>query len=136
MDTKYREDFSSYFHFEASGDSEADICEPIMGENACERARVDDDDNDDAMSCSYDGSGACNVADELDGHESCDAAGGDEHDDVDEEKQDVIYGTSYCDEDEMDHDEHYKSYVSFDSSQESVDEMEKNRLFWEACLAS
>ncbi|KAJ1435716.1 hypothetical protein SESBI_04660 [Sesbania bispinosa] len=95
-----------------------------------------DDDNDDALSCSYDGSGICNVA-ELDGHESCD-----EHDHGDEKKEDdeekdvnVVYGTSYC-EDDDEIQEHHKSFVSFDSGQEFMDEMEKNRLFWEACLAS
>ena len=33
-------------------------------------------------------------------------------------------------------DEQMKSYVPFHSGHKSVDEMEMNRLFWEACLAS
>ncbi|PNX56759.1 hypothetical protein L195_g050048, partial [Trifolium pratense] len=72
----------------------------------------------------------------------------------DDDERDVVgnYGTSYCeedddeDDDEVNNDQQYyekkkkkkKSYVSnFDSAgRESMDEMEKNRLFWEACLAS
>ncbi|PNX69608.1 hypothetical protein L195_g056812, partial [Trifolium pratense] len=67
----------------------------------------------------------------------------DDDDDVEKNKKgcDVnVYGSSYCeDDDEMQEQNNYKSYVSDDSSssdKEFVDEMEKNRLFWEACLAS
>lgn len=121
MDIKGRHaDFSSYILFEATGDSE----------NAYELGRVDDHDDDDALSCSYDESDACNES-ELN---VCDRSCDDEKKE-DEEKDDA-YGASYCEEDEMQ--EHYqKSYVSSDSSQEEfVDEMEKDKLFWEACLAS
>ncbi|XP_027368002.1 uncharacterized protein LOC113873850 [Abrus precatorius] len=130
MDRKEPVDFSSCIHFEASGDSEVD-CDPIMGS---EIARDDDgdacNDNDDALSCSYDGSGACNAAD-LDGYVSWD-----EHDDDDDEKKEDVFGVSCCEDDDEMHEENMKSYVSFDSGQEFVDEVEKNRLFWEACLAS
>ncbi|GAU30674.1 hypothetical protein TSUD_38980 [Trifolium subterraneum] len=140
---KNTNDFFSYVRFEASGDSEADNnCDDFNMNMDWEIARslvYDDDDNDDAMSCSYD---------ENDN---------DEHDDDEEEiseyddeeiRDDVVYGTSYCeeddDDDEVNNDEQYekkkkkKSYVSnFDSGgRESMDEMEKNRRFWEACLAS
>ncbi|KAK7355756.1 hypothetical protein VNO80_15018 [Phaseolus coccineus] len=132
MERKEPLDFSSYFCFEASGDSEeADRDDPIVD---CEMTRSygggggDGEDNDDALSCNYEGSGVCDGA-VLDGeeNESCD----EEHDD----EKSGVYGVSYCEDDEME-EEHMKSYVSFDSSQEFVDEMEKNRLFWEACLAS
>ncbi|CAJ1969137.1 unnamed protein product [Sphenostylis stenocarpa] len=138
MERKEPLDFSSYFCFEASGDSEeADCDDPIF---ACEMTRAYGgaghhcDDNDDALSCNYDGSGACDAA-EFD--ESCEDEPGDEisKKEVDEDEKSGVYGMSYCEDDEME-EEHMKSYVSFDSSQEFVDEMEKNRLFWEACLAS
>ncbi|XP_057425396.1 uncharacterized protein LOC130718787 [Lotus japonicus] len=121
-------DFSSYIHFEVTGDSEAD-CDPVMGDYAFELARSVDNVDDDALSCSYDesdGSGVYNAVevDQLhEHHESCD-----------EIEEDVVYGRSYCEDDEMQ--EHHKSYVSFDSGHDVLDEMEKNRLFWEACLAS
>ncbi|KAK7270231.1 hypothetical protein RIF29_23232 [Crotalaria pallida] len=128
-------DFSSYILFEATGDSEADF-DPMMGGTyAYEHGRdEDDDDDDDALSCSYDVSDIC-IASEVNMYDesSCDG-------DVDDEKKedeeiDGAYGASYCEDDEM-QEENQRSYVSFDSSQDSVDEMEKNRLFWEACLAS
>ena len=151
MDVKGTVDFSSYILFEATGDSEADFVDPNLGGYGDEFARVGDDhdhghgndhDDDDALSCSYDRSDACNAAEANWGGECCDADD-DEEDDGDdvkkegEEEKDVVYGTSYCDEDdEMLQEEHHKSFVSFDSNQGSVDEREKNRLFWEACLAS
>ncbi|XP_061346644.1 uncharacterized protein LOC133292265 [Gastrolobium bilobum] len=133
MDRKDPVEFSSYIHFEATGDSEVD-CDPKMDGYACEIARVggDDVDDDDALSCSYDVSDTCNAA-ELNGYESC----GDDDDDEkkQDEEKDKVYGTSYCEDDEM-QEEHKESSVSFDSGQELVDEIEKNRLFWQACLAS
>lgn len=126
MDIKGHADFSSYILFEATGDSE----------NAYEFGRVDDHDDDDALSCCYDESDACDIASELNMHdESCDD---DEHDGekIEDEEKDDAYGASYCEDDEM-QEQYQKSYVSSDSSQEEfVDEMEKDRLFWEACLAS
>lgn len=121
-----------FFSYEATGDSEADI-------NYDPNNNMDYEDNDDAMSCSYDGS-AVNEHDDDDEKRS---------EDVDEEK-DVVYGTSYCSEEEDDDDDEKnneihidqykkkkkKCYVSFDSGNESMDEMEKNKRFWEACLAS
>ncbi|KAK7259449.1 hypothetical protein RIF29_25056 [Crotalaria pallida] len=115
---------------EATGDSEADY-NPTKGEYAYEIYAADDDD--DAQSCSYDDSETSDAA-ELSGYnESLN-----KYDDDDDEdgKKDCFYGTSYCEDDEM-AGQHYKSCVSDDdSSQELMDEMEKNRLFWEACLAS
>ncbi|OIV91304.1 hypothetical protein TanjilG_01835 [Lupinus angustifolius] len=141
MNIKGHADFSSYILFEASGDSEAD-CDPMMNGNLYEHHRVDDqdcddDDGDDALSCSYDESDTSN-SDELinmyDDDESCDDEYGDEKKE-NEELVDGVYGASYCEDDEM-QEENQKIYVSSNSNQEFVDEMEKNRLFWEACLAS
>ncbi|XP_020213835.1 uncharacterized protein LOC109798047 [Cajanus cajan] len=117
---------SSYMLLEASGDSEADCYNPTMGEHGYEIGRADDD----AQSCSYDNSETCNAA-ELHGNESW------KNDDDDEdEKKDDVHETSYCDDDDDEMQQHQKSCVSDDSEQELVDEMEKNRQFWEACLAS
>ncbi|KAK7284701.1 hypothetical protein RJT34_19452 [Clitoria ternatea] len=125
MDMKYPFDLSSsYMFLEASGDSEADCDPTTLWEHAYESGRADDDD---AQSCSYDDSDESCHADELNGYESLNG------DDEDEKKFEA-YGTSYCEDDEME--EHHKSSVSDDSDQELMDEMEKNRLFWEACLAS
>jgi len=111
---------SSYLLIEASGDSEADWNPYTKGEHA----------DDDAQSCIYDSSEICNAS-ELNGY---DESWNIDDDVEDEKKDDVIHhGTSYCDDDDM---QHQKSCVSDDSGQELVDEMEKNRLFWEACLAS
>ncbi|KEH43117.1 hypothetical protein MtrunA17_Chr1g0192951 [Medicago truncatula] len=133
-------DFFSCGLYEATGDSEADICDPYINMD-CDIARsVYDDDNDDAMSCSNDGS-AVNEHD----HSWCDDDDEKRLED-DEEEKDVVYGTSYCSEDDDDDDDEKneihnqqkkkKWYVSFDLGHESMDEMEKNRRFWEACLAS
>ncbi|BAT95661.1 hypothetical protein LR48_Vigan02g110500 [Vigna angularis] len=135
MERKKPLDFSSYFCFEASGDSEeAHPDDPIF---ACEMTRAyGDDENDDALSCNFEGSGAFDgaVFDEEE-NECCD----DDHDDeiakVTQDEKSGVYGMSYCEDDDME-EEHMKSHVSFDSGHEFVDEMEKNRLFWEACLAS
>ncbi|OIW06769.1 hypothetical protein TanjilG_11494 [Lupinus angustifolius] len=75
---------------------------------------------------SYDGSDICNVAELNMNDEPCD-----DKEMKEVEKMDGTYGASYCEDDEI-----HKSYVSSDSSQDFMDEMEKNRLFWEACLAS
>jgi len=134
MERKEPLDFSSCFWFEASGDSEeADLDDPFF---ACEMTSSYGDDNHDALSCNYEGSGSCDGA-VLDGEESefCDEEHDEEIAKVEEDEKSGVYGMSYCEDDEME-EEHVKSYVSFDSSQEFVDEMEKNRLFWEACLAS
>lgn len=111
----------SYMLIEATGDSEADCNNPTMDKFGYEVFSADDDD---AQSCCHDNNTA-----EFKGSESLD-------DDEDLKKSDV-YGNSYCEDDEMQEQHKYKSFVSNDSSdQEFVDEMEKNRLFWEACLAS
>ncbi|CAJ1880204.1 unnamed protein product [Sphenostylis stenocarpa] len=116
-------DVSSYMLLEASGDSEND-CNPTMGEHEIGR------EDDDAQSCIYDSSETSNAA-ELNGFWNNDH----DADEVEDEKKCEFHGTSYCDDDD-EMQEHQKSCVSDESSQELVDEMEKNRRFWEACLAS
>ncbi|KAK7396830.1 hypothetical protein VNO78_17990 [Psophocarpus tetragonolobus] len=122
MDIKNPYDFSSsYLLLEASGDSEAN-CNPTLGDHAYEIGRADDD----AQSCVYDNSETSNAA-ELNGYESWS-----NDEDFEDEKSAETHGTSYCDDD----DEIQQHQKSFDSGQELVDEMEENRRFWEACLAS
>ncbi|KAF1869818.1 hypothetical protein Lal_00017395 [Lupinus albus] len=117
MDMKKETCEETCYTLEASGDSEADSY-LSKGEHVYEDFTADDD----AESCSYDGSDICDAA---------------ELNEYNEKKDNSLYGTSYCedDDDEM-QEHHYKSCVSDDSSQELLDEAEKNRLFWEACLAS
>ncbi|WJX85011.1 hypothetical protein P8452_67523 [Trifolium repens] len=116
----------SYMLIEATGDSEVDSNDPnINGFGSA------DDDDDDAQSCCHD-----NAAE----FKACESWNDDDDDDVEKNKKgDVnVYGSSYCEDDEMQEQNNYKSYVSDDSSDKEFvdDEMEKNRLFWEACLAS
>ncbi|WVZ07816.1 hypothetical protein V8G54_021162 [Vigna mungo] len=121
---------SNYMLLEASGDSETD-CNPTMEEeHGCEIAREDDD----AQSCIHDTSETSNAA-ELKGYEFWN----NDHDadDVDDdEKKCEVHGTSYCDDDDDQMQEQQKFCVSDESGHEVLDEMEKNRRFWEACLAS
>jgi hypothetical protein len=117
--------FPSYMLIEATGDSEVDSNDPnIDGFGSA-------DDDDDAQSCCHD-----NAAE----FKACESWNDDDDDDVEKNKKgDVnVYGSSYCEDDEMQEQNNYKSYVSDDSSDKEFvdDEMEKNRLFWEACLAS
>lgn len=145
MDVKQTADVSRYILFEATGDSEAD-CDPMMDDQVgYEIARAhddDDDDDDDAESCSYDGSENqnCNLqGEQLRGCGSRDADyERDAEKKKDEEEARVCHGTSYCDDDDDDDEipKHHNSSLSVDSGQHLMDEMEKNRRFWEACLAS
>jgi len=115
---------SNYMLLEASGDSETD-CNPTMEEHGSD---------DDAQSCIHDSSETCNAA-ELKGYEFW--KNDHDVDDVeDDEKKSEVHGTSYCDDDDDEMQEHQKSCVSDESGHEVLDEMEKNRRFWEACLAS
>lgn len=129
MDVKGTVDVSSYLLFEATGDSEA-LSDPIMDDSSI-AYQIAISDDDDALSCSYDASGTCNVG-EVHEYESDDEL----DDEKKEEKEVCVYGTSYCEDDDDEMQEHHKSSESVDSGPETVDEMEKNRRFWEACLAS
>ncbi|BAT86364.1 hypothetical protein LR48_Vigan03g290000 [Vigna angularis] len=117
---------SNYMLLEATGDSETD-CNPTMEEHGCEIGREDDD----AQSCIHDTSETCNEFWNND-HDADDV-----DDDDGDEKKCEVHGTSYCDDDDDDQmQEHQKFCVSDESGHEVLDEMEKNRRFWEACLAS
>lgn len=132
-------DISSYLLFEATGDSEA---EAQISDDAHDYALALSDD--DAQSCCYDQSEAHNVGEEvINGYVSYD-----EPDDDDEMKEDsnehengnkeaCVYGTSYyIEEEDDDDDEIQQHHKSTNKPVDSVDEIEKNRRFWEDCLAS
>jgi len=143
-------DVSSFFLFEAMGDSEEDLCDTIhpmimgdrQGDNIAAMAE------DDAESCSYDLSDSPGV-DELHDCDLLQACVDDECDDDDDDDDDE---EEEAEEEEEEEGHSYpawaaehnwklaagrrKSSVSVDSSEELMDEEEKNRLFWEACLAS
>ncbi|CAI8615025.1 unnamed protein product [Vicia faba] len=119
MDLKDSHEFDkvpSHMLIEATGDSEDEFGYEIGSA---------DYDDDDAESCCHDNAAEFKVCESL-------------NEDEDEEvKKSDVYGTSYCEDYDIQEKNNYKSYVSDDSSdQEFLDEMEKNRLFWEACLAS
>lgn len=146
MDMKQPADVSRFMLFEATGDSEADCDSPMMMDDQVDN---NDDDNDDAESCSYDGSENqnCNLQGDQQHHHGCGSCelDYDEHHDAEKKKDEGeacgSYGISYCDDDDdVDVDEiiqkRHKSILSVDSGQHLMDEMEKNRRFWEACLAS
>ncbi|XP_054794276.1 protein BFR2-like [Prosopis cineraria] len=127
-------DVSCYLCFEATGDSEAPS-DPIKDPNiACRIPICDDDydDDDDAQSCCYDASESLS-SDELFNDE---VKKEDEH----EDELEVCVHEATREEEDDDEDsemqEQKKVSVRVDSGAEKVDEMEKNRLFWEACLAS
>ncbi|KAI4301333.1 hypothetical protein L6164_034621 [Bauhinia variegata] len=135
MDRKDIEDVSAYMLFEATGDSEVDY-NPIMDDDVAHEfpRNVVDDDDDDAESCSYDASEICDIG-KLNGYESCDGDGDAKNEDEEEKEEEaLVYGISYCTDEE--HSISKPSAVDSVSEQEVVDEREKNRLFWEACLAS
>lgn len=126
MDLKATADVSAHLLFEATGDSEAEaLSDPIMDAIALS--------DDDAQSCSYDASESRNVSEVINGYVSHDELDDEKKEDEDEEV--CVYGTSYC-EDDDEIQQHHKSTESVDSGPDLVDEIEKNRRFWEACLAS
>lgn len=134
-------DLSRFMLFEATGDSEAadGVADTIIDVQSA-GVDGDDEDDDDAESCSHEGSETRNrdLGDqELVGHKSCVADAEFQHHDKknNEEEETDVYGTSYCDDDEVQKRQH-RSSSSVDSGQQLQDEVEKNRRFWEACLAS
>ncbi|XP_058738908.1 nonsense-mediated mRNA decay protein 2 [Vicia villosa] len=118
MDLKDSHEFDkvpSHMLIEATGDSEDDSNDSTIDEFGY------DDDDDDAESCCHDNAAEFKVCKSED----------------EEVKKSDVYGSSYIEDDDIQEQKNYKSYVSDDSSdQKFLDEMEKNRLFWEACLAS
>ncbi|KAG6749922.1 hypothetical protein NC652_033423 [Populus alba x Populus x berolinensis] len=130
-------DVSPFLLVEAAGDSEVDS-DPTM-------STIDlVDDDDDAESCSCDTSDHSCVSDIINGacskveayQVNYNAVDDDhDHDGEEEEEEGVEVCQSWV------HHVHglpvkQKSCVSVDSSNESMNEKEKDRLFWEACLAS
>lgn len=117
MDGKNVIDVSSFFLFEATGDSESDF-EPGMAADV---------EKDDAESCICDLYDTDRVEDD---DEFVDQWFPKDVDDGDDDEDD--------DDDEVTVDQCWISdkMVSVDSGGELMDESEKNRLFWEACLAS
>ncbi|MED6155272.1 hypothetical protein PIB30_003455 [Stylosanthes scabra] len=129
-----------YMLLEATGDSESDcINNPnnmVEQQHAYEYGIYNmAADVDDAQSCSCDDEFE-NPA-ENNKLKGCLNAASSADDDRDgKKKKGDFCGNSCCDEDVGMMQEHYKSCVSDDSCLEPVDEVEKSRQFWEACLAS
>ncbi|KAF3436372.1 hypothetical protein FNV43_RR23464 [Rhamnella rubrinervis] len=139
MDVKKFMDVSSFMLFEATGDSdEAGDSDPTVADHYdhdhCDNNISDVAmDLDDAESCSWDLTDHSLVIDDHD------LNGGDVlveeyvYDDDEEEEVDPVYqkwgGASV---------DRYKSCASVDSTEEFelLNEVEKNRVFWETCLAS
>ncbi|GMI73780.1 hypothetical protein like AT3G62990 [Hibiscus trionum] len=127
-------DLSYFLHLEATGDSEAGYFDPSMP------AVINHDQNDDAESCSceYDTtSDLLHMVIEFNYSLDDDAnVGGDDEEDGEVVDQEVrLYKKCR-------YDPCINGIVAKESKKSSVDstgtmnEMEKNRLFWEACLAS
>ncbi|XP_011033637.1 PREDICTED: uncharacterized protein LOC105132057 isoform X3 [Populus euphratica] len=120
---------------EAAGDSEVDS-DPTM-------STIDlVDDDDDAESCSCDTADHSCVRDiinvacsEVEAYQvNYNVVGG--GDDDDEEEEGVEVCQSWVHHVHVGLPVKQKSCVSVDSSHESMNEKEKDKLFWEACLAS
>ncbi|KAJ0052150.1 uncharacterized protein LOC116108858 [Pistacia vera] len=123
MDVKNVFDVSSYFFFEATGDSEADV---VVDPNIVTAINHEDDD---AESCSYILSGFPFVCDVNNGF---DAQAVHVDDEVEEGEEVHSYRTwSSQEQNGISGDK-----KSNDSSEKVMSEMEKNKLFWETCLAS
>ncbi|MED6158911.1 hypothetical protein PIB30_037372 [Stylosanthes scabra] len=125
-----------YLLLEATGDSESDCINPnsmVEQQHAYEYGVYNMADVDDAQSCSCDDEFE-NPAEKLKGCLNAAASADDDRDG--KKKKGDFCGNYCCDEDVGMMQEHYKSCVSDDSCLDPVDEVEKSRQFWEACLAS
>ncbi|OMO77823.1 hypothetical protein CCACVL1_14784 [Corchorus capsularis] len=139
-------DVSSFFLFEAIGDSEAGCnFDPAI---AVSDEDGDDDDDDDAESCSCDTSDYYNlrapVRNQVNGLEEIRADVDDQEEyeedgEVVDQKMEVHHLFEKCRNNQRVNGvvakNQQKSVVSVDSSK-PMNEMEKSRLFWESCLAS
>ncbi|XVF80543.1 hypothetical protein PTKIN_Ptkin15bG0082100 [Pterospermum kingtungense] len=122
-------DVSSFFLFEATGDSEAGYFDPAM--SVINHAIAQDD----AESSSCDTTTSNILPDVREVDNSLEVDNDDDHHE-DEEKGDQVVDQKEVDRHEPGVPKQNKSSsVSVDSTQ-SMNEMEKNKLFWEACLAS
>ncbi|KAK9282163.1 hypothetical protein L1049_005075 [Liquidambar formosana] len=138
MESRNVVDVSCFLLFEDSGDSEADF-DPIMAVDVAHDNNVADDD---AESCSCDLSDCERVCElkDLEVQEYFE-----DSDDDDYEGEVNSYGQSYSGEQKgltkiasglmMAAGQDQKSRAGVDSAME-MNEMERNRLFWETCLAS
>lgn len=146
MDEMNVVDVSSFMLLEATGDSEVDS---ELNMDVAADHGADDDDDDDAQSCSCDLLDYCGPEFDYDhlghAHDQDLHFDHDDHFDDDEDEGEVIDQDWTHDDNDDDDDQvglsstakaglHKKSSV--DSNMELMNEMEKNRLFWEACLAS
>ncbi|XP_044492755.1 uncharacterized protein LOC123216402 [Mangifera indica] len=123
MDEKNVFDVSSYVFFEATGDSEADV---VVDPNIVTAVKHKDDD---AESCSHNLSGFPFVCDVNNG---LDAQAVHVDDEVEEGEEVQSYRTWPGEEQNRPPGDKKKN----DSSENVMSEMEKNKLFWETCLAS
>jgi len=140
-------DVSSFLLVEATGDSEVD-----SDPNMTIIDLVDDDDDGDAESCSCDTSyHSCvngvyseveeyhvnyNVVDEEQHQQQQQQQQEEEEEEEEEQEKGVHVYQSRVDLGHAGLQVKQKSCVSVDSANESMNEKEENRLFWEACLAS
>ncbi|GMI85798.1 hypothetical protein like AT3G62990 [Hibiscus trionum] len=137
-------DASSFLLFEATGDSESGCnFDPAV-------ADINGEDDDDAESCSCDTilpgvreidslkNKFANVGGDVDVDDDC---GGDD-DGVVEQREVQLYNKCCRDEQRVNgvlvakDKKKPSSTVSVENSNETMNEMENNRLFWEGCLAS
>ncbi|KAE8685208.1 RNA-binding protein-defense related 1 isoform 1 [Hibiscus syriacus] len=145
-------DVSSFLLFEATGDSESGChYDPAMVDINGEHDDDDHDYDDDAESCSCDTvSGSLPGVREIVSLENKfmnvdgDVDVGDDEDDDDGvvEQMEVQLYKKCCRDDQrvngvfVAKENKPSSAVSVENSNKTMNEMEKNRLFWEACLAS
>ncbi|MBA0826478.1 hypothetical protein Goarm_011324 [Gossypium armourianum] len=141
-------DVSSFLLLEATGDSESGCSsDPAMVDISHDD---DDDDDDDAESCSCDTApdvvhGVREIGGSLKNKFANVVEGVDDEDDDDDddgvvEQKEVQLYKKGCRDDErikgVGVGKEKKSSSSAENSSETMNEMEKNRLFWETCLAS
>ncbi|MBA0610999.1 hypothetical protein Godav_011720 [Gossypium davidsonii] len=144
-------DVSSFLLFEATGDSESGCSsDPAMVDISHDDDGDDDDDDDDAESCSCDTApdvvhGVREIGGSLKNKFANVVEGVDDEDDDDDddgvvEQKEVQLYKKGCRDDErikgVGVGKEKKSSSSAENSSETMNEMEKNRLFWETCLAS
>ncbi|KAK8521830.1 hypothetical protein V6N13_021910 [Hibiscus sabdariffa] len=130
-------DVSSLLLFEATGDSESGCnFDPVVADT-----NNREDDDDDAESCSCDTVLPC--VSEIDSLENRFANADDDDDDDDGvvEQREVQMYKKCCRDDRVNggfvaKDKKTSSDVLVENSNQTLNEKEKNRLFWEACLAS
>ncbi|XVE77706.1 hypothetical protein DITRI_Ditri13aG0084400 [Diplodiscus trichospermus] len=146
MDNKSKVvDVSSFLLFEATGDSEAGCFDPAaMSVTHHAEEEEEEEEEEDAESCSCNGTSEFSPG--VRQHNSLEekAKGGDDHHEDEEDGEVVdqkevgVYKKCRDDHRQINgvaKEEKASSAVSVDST-ETMNEKEKNRLFWEACLAS